>query len=120
VDAQSQHAGSSELIAGSDVRVGPLIDREVDIDEAPAIYDQLAKADGALPLCVLIHYPDEPAAEAEFTRIVIRGHRAAATGRVNYALVGAGAFGTGMLVPQMRKRADRYFLRGVVSRTGTK
>ncbi|MEP7309728.1 MAG: bi-domain-containing oxidoreductase [Acidobacteriota bacterium] len=108
-----------ELLAEKQIAFDPLIDRVIEVSEAPAVYDQLAKADGVLPLGVLIHYPDEPAPEAEPTRLTVRGHRAAATGRINYALVGAGAFGTGMLVPQMRKRADRYFLRGVVSRTGT-
>ena len=48
-----------ELVSGAQVVVGPLIDRVVRVDEAPAAYDQLAKADGVLPLGVLIHYPDE-------------------------------------------------------------
>src|SRR5262245_29683542 len=51
--------------------------------------------------------------------MTVRGHRKPPADRINYALVGAGAFGTAMLVPQMKKRADRFFLRGVVSRTGT-
>src|SRR5437763_1892190 len=108
-----------ELVAGRQVDVEPLLDRFIEVDEAPAVYDRLAKTETALPLGVLIHYPDEPTIDEEPTRITIRGHRSAAAGRINYALVGAGAFGTAMLVPQMRKRADRYFLRGVVSRTGT-
>ena len=46
-----------------------------------------------------------------------RGSSSAAIGRrrpapLNYALVGAGAFGTAMLVPQMKKRRDRFFLEG--------
>jgi predicted dehydrogenase len=49
---------------------------------------------------------------------VIRGHKRPREGAVQYALVGAGAFGTSMLVPQMSKRPDRFFLRGVVSRSG--
>ena len=71
---------------------------------------------------MLIRYPDDtrelPEA-ADATRITIRGHRPAPQGPINYALVGAGAFGTAMLVPQMKKRNDRYFLRGVVSRNAT-
>jgi predicted dehydrogenase/threonine dehydrogenase-like Zn-dependent dehydrogenase len=108
-----------EMIAGGRVNFDALIDRIVTIDEAPATYDQLAKAADALPLGVLIQYPDREAADPEPARVTLRGHRQASADRINYALVGAGAFGTSMLVPQMRKRADRYFLRGVVSRTGT-
>jgi len=106
-----------ELMAGGQIDVAPLIDRVVTVDEAPAAYEQLAKADGALPLGVVIHYPDEEDEGADAARITIGGHREAGPSRINYALVGAGAFGTAMLVPQMRKRADRYFLRGIVSRS---
>jgi predicted dehydrogenase/threonine dehydrogenase-like Zn-dependent dehydrogenase len=106
-----------ELIAGGQIDVTQLIDRVVTVDEAPAVYDELAKADGALPLGVVIHYPDEEEEAAEAARITIAGYREAGPSRINYALVGAGAFGTAMLVPQMRKRQDRYFLRGVVSRS---
>jgi predicted dehydrogenase len=104
-----------ELIANGRIAVEPLIDRITPVDEAPGVYDQLAKADGTLPLGVLIDYPDAED-DSEPARITIRGHRAAPAARLSYALVGAGAFGTGMLVPQMRKRDDRFFLRGVVTR----
>ena len=106
-----------ELMAGGQIDVARLIDRVVTVDEAPAAYEQLAKADGALPLGVVIHYPDEEETGVDAARITIGGHREAGPSRINYALVGAGAFGTAMLVPQMRKRQDRYFLRGVVSRS---
>ena len=108
-----------ELIAEGRMNFEALIDRVVPIDAAPATYDELAKADGTLPLGVLLHYPDEPEADDRPARVTLRGHRHAPMDRISYALVGAGAFGTGMLVPQMKKRADRYSLRGVVSRTGT-
>ncbi|HXI30168.1 MAG TPA: bi-domain-containing oxidoreductase [Vicinamibacterales bacterium] len=105
-----------DLVAAGRVAVAPLIDRVTPIESAPAVYDELARADGALPLGVVVDYGDAPADAGE-TRVTLRGHRPSPPGRINYALVGAGAFGTGMLVPQMRKRDDRYALRGVVSRT---
>src|SRR5262249_46640686 len=105
-----------ELVAESRLAVAPLIDRVTPIDAAPAVYGELAKADGTLPLGVMIEYSDGRG-DGEPARVTFRGHRAAPGDRINYALVGAGAFGTTGLVPQMRKRDDRYFLRGVVSRT---
>jgi predicted dehydrogenase len=108
-----------ELIAAGRMNFEALIDRVVSIDAAPATYDELAQADGTLPLGVLLHYPADDRAGEEPARVTLHGHRQAPVDRISYALVGAGAFGIGMLVPQMRKRADRYFLRGVVSRTGT-
>src|SRR5262249_18314410 len=107
-----------ELVAGGAVRFGALVDRVVPIDEAPLVYDQLAKGEGTLPLAVLLQYGDEPEADAEPARVKIRGHRKPQADRINYALVGAGAFGTAMLVPQMKKRGDRFFLRGVHSPPG--
>ena len=108
-----------DLIASGQIRVAPLIDRIVPIDDAPAVYDELAKGEGVLPMGVVIEYPDAAADDAQPTRLTMAGHRPAPKDRVNYALVGAGSFGTSMLVPQMQKRKDRFALRGVVTRTGT-
>lgn len=108
-----------ELVAQGAVQVAPLVDRSVDVNEAPAVYEALAKGEGTLPLGVVVDYPDEGAAdEAAPTRIGLARVRRSHSGSVNYALVGAGAFGTAMLVPQMRKRKDVFTLRGIVSRTG--
>jgi predicted dehydrogenase len=49
-------------------------------------------------------------------RIAIRGARKPLNQLVGYCLVGAGGFGTSMLVPQMDKRRDVYQLKGIVSR----
>ena len=108
-----------EAIAAGRIDIGALIDRDVSIDQAPAIYAELAAAQGELPLGVILHYPDDarPLPEpAESPRISVRGHKAAARDTIQYALVGAGAFGTCMLVPQLEKRKDRFCLRGIVSR----
>jgi len=110
-----------ELIAGGRIDIQPLIDRVISVEEAPAAYRELANGGGALPLGVLIRYPEderELPEPADATRVVIRGHRRPREEALHYALVGAGAFGTSMLVPQMSKRPDRFFLRGVVSRSG--
>jgi len=108
-----------ELIEGGRVDVLALVDRVISVDEAPGAYRALADGGGDLPLGVLIRYPDDARdlpEPADATRIVIRGHRTAPAGPLNYALVGAGAFGTAMLVPQMKKRRDRFHLKAIVSR----
>lgn len=111
-----------ELIADGRLKLLPLIEREIDVDTAPAAYRDLAAAEGAAPLAVLLRYPDDARQLLEApdaARISVRGHRKVPNGVARYALVGAGAFGTSMLVPQMAKRKDRFFLRGVVSRNTT-
>jgi predicted dehydrogenase/threonine dehydrogenase-like Zn-dependent dehydrogenase len=108
-----------ELVGAGRVNVDALIDRVIRVDEAPAAYRTLAEEGGKAPLGVLIRYPDDPRdlpEPADATRITIRGHRLARQGVVNYALVGASAFGMSMLVPQMKRCRDRFALRGVVSR----
>jgi len=111
-----------ELIAAGRIDIQPLVDRVISVEDAPKAYRELADGGGALPLGVLIRYPEderELPERPEDTRVVIRGHRKAPGTALNYALVGAGAFGTAMLVPQMNKRRDRFFLKGVVSRSGS-
>jgi predicted dehydrogenase len=108
-----------ELVASGRVNVDALIDRVITVDEATAAYKALAGAAGAPPLGVLIRYPDDTRSlpePADATRITVRGHKPPRPELINYALVGAGAFGMAMLVPQMKKRKDRYFLKGVVTR----
>jgi predicted dehydrogenase len=110
-----------ELVASARIDIQPLIDRVISVDDAPAAYRELATGTGAVPLGVLIRYPDDERELPEApdaTHVAIRGSRQPSGATVNYALVGAGAFGTSMLVPQMNKRRDRFFLRGVVSRNG--
>ena len=110
-----------ELIASGRIDIQPLIDRVISVEDAPAAYRELANGGGTLPLGILIRYPAderELPEPADATRVVIRGHRRPREGALQYALVGAGAFGTSMLVPQMSRRPDRFFLRGVVSRSG--
>ncbi|MBL0141882.1 MAG: bi-domain-containing oxidoreductase [Betaproteobacteria bacterium] len=111
-----------ELAAAGRIHPESLVERVVAVNDAPRAYAELAKSDAPAPLAVLIEYPDETRALPEppdAARIVIRGHRPAPAGPLKYALVGAGAFGTSMLVPQMARRPDRFFLRGVVSRNAT-
>lgn len=110
------------LIAQQRIDIGSLIDQVVPIDEAPEAYQELARGGKDLPLGVLFRYPEEVGLEEspQAPRIRIRGHRKTPQGPARYALVGAGAFGTAMLVPQMDKCRDAFFLRGVVSRDGAK
>jgi predicted dehydrogenase/threonine dehydrogenase-like Zn-dependent dehydrogenase len=112
-----------DLIAAGRIDIAALVERIIPVAEAPAAYRELADSDAAaMPLAVLLQYPDDtrPLPDApDATRIHVRGHRKPAGGTIRYALVGAGAFGTAMLVPQMAKRKDLFFLGGIVSRNTT-
>jgi len=108
-----------ELIAEKRIDIAALIDQVVSVDEAPETYAELAAATGNPPLATLLSYPDQGRVltdEPDAPVIHLRGHRRATPGRIAYALVGAGGFGTQMLVPMMDRRKDRFDLRAVVSR----
>jgi predicted dehydrogenase/threonine dehydrogenase-like Zn-dependent dehydrogenase len=108
-----------ELAAAGKITIAPLIEKTVSITEARETYQALAQPGQRLPLGVVIHYPEEvkePSEPADAPRLTLRGHRPAAAGPIRFALVGAGAFGVSMLVPQLEKRKDRFFLKGIVSR----
>jgi predicted dehydrogenase/threonine dehydrogenase-like Zn-dependent dehydrogenase len=106
------------LIANGSIDISRLIDRVADVRDAPVVYSELAKGGAGVPLGVLLSYPQPPdAVDFEATRITVKGHtKIAAGGRVRWALVGVGGFGTGMLVPQLQRVPERFVLRGVVSR----
>ncbi len=111
-----------DAIAARRIDVQRLIDRVVPVDHSPGVYAELARAGSEMPLGVLIQYGDDGRSLAEpldASAIRIRGARPLREGTIRYALVGAGAFGTAMLVPQMQKRKDLFFLRGIVSRNTT-
>jgi predicted dehydrogenase/threonine dehydrogenase-like Zn-dependent dehydrogenase len=108
-----------DLIARGQIAVDPLIELIVPIDNAPEAYRRLAQSGQTLPLGVLLEYQADlrPLPQPkDARRIVLRGGQSPQRDRIGYALIGAGAFGTHMLVPQMDKRPDRFQLRAVVSR----
>jgi predicted dehydrogenase/threonine dehydrogenase-like Zn-dependent dehydrogenase len=112
-----------ELIAEKRIDVASLIDRVISVDDAPAAYAELASSSGTPPLAVILSYPKPEHVQLDALDapvIHLRGHRGQKLERINYALVGAGGFGTQMLVPMMERRKDRYFLRAVVSRDSTR
>lgn len=111
-----------DLLAHGSIDVESLIDETVALADAPDTYKRLAASSEGNPLGVLIQYPvphgltDEQSVRAFDDLVKLRGSRAPKPGRLGYALVGAGAFGTSMLVPELDKFKKEVELRGVVSR----
>ena len=113
------------LVASGRIDVGRLIDERLPLAEAPRGYERLASGADA-PVGVLIEYPvaadRSSAGVSEGVRpepevvVELRGHRPKRKAPINYVLVGAGAFGTSMLVPQLERCGGRFELLGVVSR----
>lgn len=107
-----------DLATQGRLNIASLIDEVVPLDQAPALYDRLARS-AAAPLGVLLAYPDPtspPPQPLDSSRVALRGHRKPQQGPAQAVLVGAGAYGQSMLVPMMERHPRHFFLRGVVSR----
>ena len=105
-----------ELIAAGRLNIESLVDIIAPVEQAPALYNTLANNKEA-PVGILLQYSyPQQANQSNSENIRLRGARIAQTGKINYVLVGAGAYGQSMLVPMMDKCQDQFFLRGVVSR----
>lgn len=105
------------LIASGQVSIDKLVDLVVPLDAAPEAYASLADS-SVPPMGVVIEYgaaSEQREADAD-TAISIRGARKVRGDKLGYALVGAGAFGTSMLVPQLDKCSDVFQLKAVCSR----
>lgn len=103
------------LVAEGKVSLEEFLDEDVPISMAPATYAKLINSDEAPPLGVSISYPID-ASDAEPVPITLSGHIKAPRASMNYALVGAGAFGVSTIVPTIRKCSKKMFLKAVVSR----
>lgn len=107
-----------ELLSSGNIDIRALVDEVIPISNAREAYESLASANKTPPIGVLISYEKEEVLSTQLkvdTQIRLGGHRGAKLNHIGYVLVGAGAFGTSMLVPQMDKRKDLFDLRGVVS-----
>lgn len=104
------------LIADEAIDIDGLIDWIVPAAEAEDAFRRLLNpGDGPGPLGMVIYYGDRKAAQAA-TRIELRGHARIRGDRVKYALVGAGGFAAGTLVPTLDRLGAHFQLYAVVSR----
>jgi predicted dehydrogenase/threonine dehydrogenase-like Zn-dependent dehydrogenase len=101
------------LLACGVVKLDNMPGETYPIEDATAAYEKLKSADK--PLLVTLRYPQRE--EARKTSLAIR-RAAPHSGRIRYALAGAGGFALGVHLPNLAKLDDRYELKAVMTRTG--
>jgi predicted dehydrogenase len=104
------------LVSEGRINVKPLISAIYPIEDAVAAYGDLQKP-GAKPLIVLLSYPvTSPSIAREITAATPK--EKVHPGRIQIALVGAGAFALSTHLPNLKKLSDLYVIHAICSRTG--
>ena len=112
-------AEAARLMASGQLNIEPLITHQFPIEDALAAYALLEER--SVPsLGVVLSYP-RSAEEALSPRVSLPqpAEPQAYSGKLGIALLGAGAFSTSVLLPQMKKLPDVRFT-GIVTKSGTK
>ncbi len=103
------------LLADGRLRIEPLIDAVYPLDQAETAYAALNTGEKR-PLMVLLSYPktDLPPARIIPNPTV----QPFGQNQIKVAVIGAGSFAKGVHLPNLRRQADTYTLKTVISRTG--
>lgn len=107
------------LVAEGKVQVGPILEREYDIAQAPQAYEELRTA-AQKPLGVLLRYPldGRQTQVAKLTTKLVFPSKPV-SGKINIAVTGAGNFAKSMHLPNLKQLSDLYHIRAIVSATGS-
>ena len=106
------------LLAEDTVKVGPLIASTYSIDQAASAYEALENG-ADKPLMILLNYPQADESGALLRVVANPTARAAGSGKIRMAVVGAGDFAKAMHLPNLLTLSDIFHVQAIVSRSGS-
>lgn len=104
------------LLASGAVRISDLVTTRYPIADAATAYKALQAPNGARPLGAILTYAAADATPAQ--RIANPSLRASRQGALRVAMIGAGGFAKGTLLPIVQSDSARYHLQSVCARQG--
>lgn len=108
------------LVHEGKITLEGMIDAEYPIDQVEQAFAALDSSEGQKPIMVLLDYGKENGQEVlskDYDQVVPLNTRPPVKGAVKVGLIGAGAFATGMHLPNMQKLGNKYQLQAVMNRT---
>jgi predicted dehydrogenase/threonine dehydrogenase-like Zn-dependent dehydrogenase len=107
------------LVAGENVRLGPILEREYELSQAPQAYEELRNA-SEKPLGVILRYPliinESTKTKKLESKVVLRSRTI--RGKVKIAVVGAGNFAKAVQLRNLQRLSDFYHLSAIVDIVG--
>lgn len=103
--AQRNFEAVLQLLAEGKLDVDPLISRRVPIDQAPALYEELAKGD--VGVGTIITYPDQKKPVERTVRLQAAAPEARRAQEPVIGVIGAGNFATRTILPLLQKAGAR-------------
>ena len=106
------------LLSTNQVDLSLMIEKKYSIDEVTEAYSVLQQSEKK-PLMVILDYGEieENNLSNDFSRKVIINNNLT-TGKINVAIIGAGAFATSLHLPNLQKLKDKYSIYAIVDKDG--
>jgi predicted dehydrogenase/threonine dehydrogenase-like Zn-dependent dehydrogenase len=107
------------LLADKSLDIAPLATAEYPLARATDAYADLGRPGGQAPIVAFLSYPHTASLDTARTITNPRA-RAAGTGGVSLAIIGAGEFATASVLPNVRKLSNLYRLHAIVDASGAR
>jgi predicted dehydrogenase len=105
------------LLGEGQIKLEKMISSTFPIEQVEEAFKSLQTGESR-PLMVLLQYNQEKTYQKELPRITQES--LPSNGQVRVALIGAGGFATGVHLPNLKNLANKFQIRGIVSRDGLK
>ena len=106
------------LLSSGDIKLGKLISSKFSINEVSEAYNSVTNNTGSKPIIVLLNYPEKDG--KPITKKLINPKSKPKEGRINVAIIGAGAYAKSTHLPLLENLNNRFSITAIVNKNGHK